>query len=84
MRSEHILMAMNSIDDMYILAAQDRLGYFKEEQINPPVGYHWIQVFRKIVVLLAAMVLLMSAILVTAMTVDEDFRELVFEFLHIE
>ncbi|MGN0335530.1 MAG: hypothetical protein ACI4DV_07715 [Lachnospiraceae bacterium] len=80
----HILEAMTDIEDAYITAAGNRLGYPARERRKGGGGIRKRHIFRKTVVLIAAVLFLMSAMLVTAMTVSEDFRKAVFQFLSIE
>lgn len=80
MNGMYILDAMTDIDSAYIASAQKHLGLLSEAQNTTHGG----RMLRRAVVLIAAVVALMVGTFTTAMAVSEDFRELVFRFLHVE
>ena len=80
MNGMYILESMTDIDSAYIASAQKRLDLLSESQYTAP-GRRTI---RRALVLIAAVIALMAGTLTTAMAVSEDFREMVFRFLHIE
>ena len=77
MRSEYILEALTDIGEEYIMPAQNRLGYLPKSK--PQIVY----IFKKIAVIAASIILVICMSFVTAMTVSAEFREIVFQLLHI-
>lgn len=87
MRSEQILEAMTYIDDSYIVRTLNKLDAAKPGK-KPRTGALIFSVLRKVAIFVGIMILALSTTMITAMAVDEEFREnikeMIFEFLHIE
>lgn len=77
MSKDILLEAIGTIDDRYILSAQKRFAC--EAQQGEVLHKKF---FRRTCIGIAVAVLLLGS-LVTAMAVDEDFREQVFSFFHL-
>ncbi len=71
MNNEMLFKAVGEIDDIYILSAYRRLEAVKRKKP------------RRLIVTLAAVLVLLMAAFTTGMALNEDFREFVFETLRI-
>ena len=80
MNSFDILQAMTDIPSDQILSASARLGYDADAS---PLSCHR-RSFRKTLILIAAVVMIMTATFTTVFAASPEFRELVFRFFHIE
>lgn len=74
-----LLEALGAIEDHYILSAQKRFAC--ETQQGEEVLH--TKLWSRVLVSIAVAVLLLLGSFVTAMAVDEDFREQVFSFFHL-
>lgn len=83
MNSMVLLDAIETIDDRFIISAQERMGYFSETQTIPLTQRH-NRTARKALVCIAAVIALLLASFTVAMAVSEDFREFVFAIFNIE
>lgn len=84
MNSVQILMAMNNIKDAHIVSAQKRLGLLPDTQETIDMPRRRSHTVRRMLALVAAVLLLMTTLFTTAMAVSEDFRDFVFGFFKIE
>lgn len=80
MNSKMLLDALGDISDEYVMGAQKYLTNDVLKITNSKA--HQRTVPQKLLILAATIAAVMS-LLVTAMAVNEDFREKVFEFFHI-
>ncbi len=80
MNSYILLDAVTDIDDMYILSALKQLAHVEN---NAPKYRSGIS-FRKVLASVAVIVLLFTVSFTTALAVSPEFREMVFQFFHIE
>ena len=79
MNNQTLLDAINGIDDKYIYSAQQKLA--RNHLHEQPKRY---SIRRKIVALIAAVVMLMGTTFTVAMAASPEFREAVFAFFGIE
>src|SRR5699024_9719623 len=71
------------IDDHYILSAQKQLGCIPSQEASLSTVVPVKRIRSKAVIGIAAAMMLLLSSFVTAMAVNEEFREMVFEFFHI-
>lgn len=83
MNNQTILDAIGMIDDDYIVFAQKHLGYIPSQEVSLPAVVPVRHIRRRALIGVAAAVMLLLSSFVTAMAVNEEFREMVFEFFHI-
>ena len=82
MNSFEILQAMTEIPNEQILIVRDKLGYDRADVPVPALSHQ--RSFRRALVLIAAVIMIIAATFTTAFAVSPEFRELVFSFFHIE
>ena len=83
MNNQTILDAIGMIDDHYILSAQKQLGCIPSQEASLSTVVPVKRIRSKAVIGIAAAMMLLLSSFVTAMAVNEEFREMVFEFFHI-
>lgn len=83
MNNQTILDAIGMIDDHYIVSAQKRLGCIPSQEVSLSTVVPVKRIRSKAVIGIAAAVMLLLSSFVTAIAVNKEFREMVFEFFHI-
>ena len=80
MNSYTILDAIGMIDDQYVLSAQNRFGYEVVQATSAESAFSGKHIRSRAFIGIAVAMLLVISSFATAMAVNEDFREKVFEF----
>lgn len=82
MDNRELLESIGEIEDEYIVSAQSAIYNYKNGIISEKrsVKKHS---YRKSFAILAAAIIMLLASFTVAMAVSEDFREMVFSFIHI-
>ena len=80
MNSKMLLDALGDISDEYVMSAQK---YLTNEVLKITNSKAYQRTAPQKLLILAATIAAVMSLLVTAMAVNEDFREKVFEFFHI-
>lgn len=83
MNSKQILAALNNIGDEYILSAQRKLGYDAVDKGSYTSQRPKTRGVRKMLALMAAVIVLMAVCFMTALAVSPELRESVFSFFNI-
>lgn len=83
MNNQTILDAIGMIDDHFIVSAQERLGCIPSQEVSLSAEVPVKHIRSRAFIGVAAAVMLLLSSFVTAMAVNEEFREMVFEFFHI-
>lgn len=83
MNSKQILFAMNNISSEYILSAQKKLAYDRDDVPKGQMQVKGHRTIRRTLSLAAAVILILSVCFTTALAVSPEFREFVFAFFNI-
>ena len=83
MNSKQILFAMNNISSEYILSAQKKLAYDRDDVPKGQMQVKGHRTIRRTLSLVAAVILILSVCFTTALAVSPEFREFVFAFFNI-
>lgn len=83
MNSKQILFAMNNISSEYILSAQEKLAYDRDDVPKGQMQVKGHRTIRRTLSLAAAVILILSVCFTTALAVSPEFREFVFAFFNI-
>lgn len=79
-----LLRAIGEIDDEYILSAQKKLGLLSLGRLPSGKAHKPQRIFRRIFIGLVAAIIMLFGSFTVALAVNEEFREAVFAFFHIE